>query len=571
MPDVPALLGPDAQPVPAGLAQHVRELANGARGRFRGSLDGSDRFPYGQSLPGGYGQAFAYDAASWTSAETGDWLPWLRSPDSEINYHRDRMVARQRDLVRNDGWAKGAIGRILDSTIGAQFRLIAQPNYRRLRLYAKGFDAAWAKEFRLAAEPLWAEYAEDLGHYNDVTRKHTAAQQFRLCLGHKLIDGESVLLPYWLPERVGRGAAKFATAFLGVDPDRLSNPYQQFDTKHMRGGIELDDLGVRVAAHFRKAYPNDWYSAAEAMTWERVPFEDEDGFVRVIHDFDADRFEQHRGVSIFAPVLSRLKMLARYYGVELQAATVASVFGAFITSPYDPEMVADALSGPAEGAGLHTYQSIRAAFHDKHRLRLNNVAMPTLAPGEKIETVAAARPHGEFSPFAHEMLRSVAAALGVSEHQVHNDLSTANYSSIRAGIVEAEKTFQRRLQEFGLNTATPTYAAWMHEVMDAGLLPLPAGAPEFVEARTAYARCRWLGPAAGWVDPVAERQGVVLALDACLTTLAEECAKQGLDVEEVLDARAEELQAMRERDIPPPQWMGEKVTATQTVVKPQAT
>lgn len=569
MSSLPVLLGPDAQPVPTELVQHVRETAAGGGG-MRASLDGSDRFPIGSNLPGGYGQAFAYDAASYTSPEMGEWLPWVRSPDGEINLNRDRMVARQRDLYRNDGWAKGAIATVLDNTIGTSYRLIAKPDYRRLSLYAKGFDEVWAREYRQVAEALWRDFSEDLGHYNDVGRQLTVAQQFRLCLGHKLIDGESLLLPYWLPERLGKGAAQFATAFKGVDPDRLSNPYQQQDTRYFRGGIEIDDDGVPLAAHIRKAYPNDWYSSVDAMQWERVPFEDDDGFVRVIHDYDRDRFDQHRGVSVFAPVLARMKMLSRYYGVELQAATVASIFGTFITSPYDQEMVAEALTGPQDRQGLNSYQEIRSAFHDKKKLQLNNVRIPMLAPGEKIETVAANRPHGEFSPFTHEMLRSVAAALGTSETQIHKDLGSANYGSLRGGIVEAEKTYERRCREFELGTATPVYACLTHEQMDRKMLPLPKGAPSFMEARTAYSRARWLGPPAGWLDPVAERQGVVLGLDAVLSTLEDECARQGLDYEEVLDQRAYELAMMKERNIPPPQWMGEKITATQTITKPQA-
>jgi lambda family phage portal protein len=560
MADVPVLYGPDAQPVPAGLASAIREMASG---RARG---------IGASLAGGQqGFTFPYDAASWSSPEMGEWLPTIRSADQEINLYRDRMVARQRDLYRNDGWAKGAIGSILDSAIGSQYRMIAKPDFRRLALYDKAFDAVWAREFRQVREALWRDYSEDLGCFNDVSRQLTVAQQFRLALAHKLIDGESLLLPFWLPERMGKGAARYATAFLGVDPDRLSNPYQGPDTRYMRGGVEIDDLGAPTAYHIRKAEPNDYYNAIESMQWERVPREDSDGFLRVIHDFDRERFGQSRGVSVFASVLPRMKMLARYYGVELQAATVASIFGTYITSPFDSDLVQEALTGPGGQAGLSTYQELRTAFHDKHKLQINDVRIPTLAPGEDIKTVSAARPNNGFSPFTHEMLRSFAAATGQSETQVHKDLSSANYSSIRSGLVESEKTVRRRCKDFDQNTATPFAACLMQEQMERGELPLPRNAPAFLEARTAYSRCRWLGPAAGWVDPVAERQGVVLGLDAALSTLEDECARQGLDYEEVLDQRAYELEMMRDLKIPPPVWMGEKVTATEAIQKPQVT
>jgi capsid protein len=107
-------------------------------------------------LNGGYqGMVFPYDAADWYSSEMSEWLPWIRSPDGEINQFRDRMVARSRDLRRNDGWAAGAITRILDSTIGGAYRLSSMPDYRSLSRFAKGFDASWAEDFRSSSDWRW--------------------------------------------------------------------------------------------------------------------------------------------------------------------------------------------------------------------------------------------------------------------------------------------------------------------------------------------------------------------------------------------------------------------------------
>ncbi|HET6607630.1 MAG TPA: phage portal protein, partial [Rhodopila sp.] len=118
-----------------------------------------------------------------------DWLPWIRSPDAEINQFRDRMVSRSRDLRRNDGWAAGAITRILDSTIGGAYRLSSMPDYRSLSRFSRAFDAKWAEDYRLFVESEWRAYAEDLGHYNDVARELTITQQLRLALDHMLVDG----------------------------------------------------------------------------------------------------------------------------------------------------------------------------------------------------------------------------------------------------------------------------------------------------------------------------------------------------------------------------------------------
>jgi lambda family phage portal protein len=496
---------------------------------------------------------FPYEAADWATQEMGDWLPWIRSPDAEINQFRDRMVARSRDLVRNDGWAAGGIIRILDNTIGASVRLSAGPDYRALaaRTGIKAFDAVWADEYRKTAEALWREFSDDIGRYNDLSRMHTVSQQMRLGLRHKLVDGDSLIVNYWKPERVGRGGARYATTYSVLDPDRLSNPYQMVDSRYLRGGVELDDDGVPIAFHIRKAHQNDWYNSIESMEWERVEREDADGWLRVIHDFEADRAGQHRGVGIFTPVLARFKMLARYYGVELQAATIAATFGTYVTSPFDPAQVAESLDA---GDELSAYQKLRAEWHDERPAMLNGARIPTLAPGEEINAVASAHPHSGFIGFAQEMMGTFSAASGVSREQITQDWSKTNYSSARGALLEAWKTLSRRFVEFKIGTANPMYSSWLHEAMDNGELPLPNGAPDFLDARTSYSRCDWLAVARGWVDPVKEKQGAILGMDAGLSTLKRECAEQGLDYEDVIQQRAAEVQLFKDHGLPPPQW-----------------
>lgn len=534
----------DTSGQPFALPSPGRARADGPRGP-----DGTT------TLSGMPGALFPYEASQWSSQEMGNWLPVIRSPDAEINWFRDRMVARSRDLTRNSGWATGGITRILDNVVGTHLRLSAMPDYRALalRFGIKAFDATWAYEFQRAAEALWRNYTEHPGRWCDVTRQLTIGQQFRLGLRHKLVDGDSLVLPYWLPERVGYGGADYATAFLLVDPDRLSNPYQQMDLKHLRGGVEIDDDGVPVAYHIRSAEQNDWYNAIEANTWERVPKEDPDGWRRVIHDFDPDRAGQHRGLGVFTPVLAHMRMLAKYYGVELQAATLAATLGTFVTSPYDPALVQDALGGDTDSELTH-YQDLRAQWAQERPAMFNGVRVPTLAPGEKIESVSAEHPHSNFGAFAHEMLCVFASATGVSVEQVTQDWSKTNYSSARAALMETWKTLMRRRHQFTTNTATPMYGAWLQEAMEMGELPLPVGAPSYVEAPAAYSRAKWLGPARGWVDPTKEPQGTILRLESGTSTLEDEAAEQGKDWEEVAEQLAVERAKYKELGVPMPAW-----------------
>jgi lambda family phage portal protein len=501
-----------------------------------------------------------YDAADLYGQHMAAWTPMLWSPDGELNMYRDRIVSRVRDMVRNDGWASGSITRILDNAVGANLRPIAKPDYRFLAAATgiKAFDHEWAKEFSRAVDGNWRSWSEDdLGLYCDSSRNMTFGQMLRLAFRHKLVDGDALAVLQWLPERVGYGRARYATAVQIVDPDRLSNPQLRFDQQTMRGGVEIDPAtGAAVAYWIRKAHAGDWFSAAQSMTWERVARETDWGRPMVVLDYDADRAATHRGgAGIFAPVLQRLKMLVKYDGAELDAALLNAIFSAYVESPFDHELFAEAL-GDGSDKSLNSYQQLRSDFHAQKNIMIGGARIPMLVPGEKIGTVSAARPAAQFKEFEGAVLRNVATGLGLSAQQVSNDWSDVNYSSARAALLEAWKTLSRRRDEFASGFAAPLRAAWLEESMDVDDLPLPTGAPEFGAYRAAYSRCRWLGPPLGWIDPVDERVGAVIGMDAGFGTLEDTCAEQGKDMEEVLEQRAYEIKKFDELGIPRPEWAG---------------
>lgn len=542
------ILGPNGQPLPP-----TRSKAS--------MLVGGSRVPY--------------DAADSFSDQLANWQPALWSPDNEINIYRDRIVSRVRDLARNDGWASGSITRVLDNAIGANFRPILKPDYRMLALMTgnKAFDATWADEYGKVIEAHWRSWAQDdPGRYCDVERKQTVSQMLRLGFRHKLIDGDALAVLQYRPDRLGRGRGRYATTVQIVDPDRLSNPQQNFDMPNIRGGVEIDGDGAPVAYHIREAHIGDWWSGAKTMTWQRIPRETDWGRPHVVHDYDHERGAQHRGNGILTPVVQRLKMLVKYDQTELEAAILNAVFGAYITSPYDPQMVEAAMGENFDDTSIGAYQDGRVDFHRDRRISLQNGArMPILYPGEDVKAVNAARPHSNFEVFESAALRNIAAATGLSTQQVTQDWSDVNYSSARSAMLEAWKTLTRRRDDFSAGFAQPILSAFIEEIHDTEDLPLPNGAPHFLDARAAYCRARWMGPGRGWVDPVAEKKGAILGMDAGLSTLEMETAENaGEDWEEMLDQRKREIDAFKERGLPLPTWAQAEIFAPETIKDPEA-
>ena len=516
-----------------------------------------NRPPRSRALAGGIGDP-PYDAANLRDQHLAAWQPYLLSPDVEINIYRDRIVSRVRDLVRNDGWASGTVTRILDNAIGPNLRPISKPDHHFLKMATgvSAFDAEWAKECGKAIDTYWKSWATDPGRYCDATRNMNFSQMMRIAFRHKLIDGDALAQVLWLEDRMGYGAARYATSLLLIDPDRLSNPQQQYDTKWMHGGVEIDEHGAATHYWIRRAHWSDWWAGSLTVTWDKIPREYPWGRPIIVHDFDGDRASQNRGgVGIFTSVMQRLKMLVRYDSAELDSAIINAIFAAYVESPFDHSLMQEALS---DGEHLNYYQEMRRDFHDDNKMLMGNSRVPILFPGEKINSITATRPTSNFREFENAVLRNVASGAGLSAQQVSNDWSDVNYSSARAALLEAWKTMARRKHEFGEHFCSPVRMAWLEECFAVDELPLPRNAPDFNKFRQAYSRCKWLGPGRGWVDPIAEKQAAVLGMQAGLTTLEREAAEyEGEDFEELLEQRAYEVKKFKELGLEPPDWTGE--------------
>jgi capsid protein len=182
--------------------------------------------------------------------------------DGELNPWRDRIVSRVRDLVRNDGWAPAA-SRASSTMRSARASarspsptIAPSPPIPASRLSMRPGPTSSA-----ASSRYWRTWAFDTGRYCDSQRRLTMPQMMRLGFRHKLVDGDALALLRWMPERIGLGRARFATAVQLIDPDRLSNPQQQFDQQSMRGGVEVDDEDVADRLLDPPAHQGDWFSA----------------------------------------------------------------------------------------------------------------------------------------------------------------------------------------------------------------------------------------------------------------------------------------------------------------------
>tara|TARA_R110002110_G_scaffold64634_3_gene178573 strand:+ start:13426 stop:15069 length:1644 start_codon:yes stop_codon:yes gene_type:complete len=485
----------------------------------------------------------AYEAGDPISQELGSWFPGMASADADWLGERNHVTARIHDLVRNNGWASGAVRREVDAVIGASLRLSYKPDYRAL-----GLDAEWAEEFAETIEGRWRLFANDPDKWADATRHDSIPGLFGLAYRHSEIDGEACAALLWLEKR-----GQWRTTVQLIDPDRLSNPNDQFDSDVLRGGVQLDQYGAAVGYHVRKRHPFDrgLTTSADAYTWEYIPRETSWGRPLFVHFFEKERAGQSRGISRFVAAVEGLFMDHKHGRIELQAAVLNAILAAVIESPMDGELAAQAL---APGGDIGTYQEQRSEFHKERRISVGGVQISTLFPGEKLNMPPASRPNAAFADFQSAVLRKVASAVGQSYEQFSQDWSKVNYSSARAALLEVWRGFAARREVFTQNFCTPIFGAWLEEELASGDYELPDGVPGFWEAKAAWTRCKWIGPARGWVDPVKEIDAAGKRMNFALSTQESEGAEQGGDWRETIDQLAKERRYRAKQGVPDPQF-----------------
>jgi lambda family phage portal protein len=473
-------------------------------------------------------QDTTHKAASIFTQELFSWRPSLESADSELLTELPTLVARSRDLVRNNGVAAGAIQTLVDNVVGTGLRLSALPNYRAL-----GKDKTWADEWSRQVEALWRSWAEstDCDAAQSLTFAGLTTQVFR----SSLVNGEALTLPLWLPHRDHGVHTHFATTLQLVDTDRLANPPHKNDNKHLRGGIEINRYGAPKAYWLSKTHPSDPVSglSIKPSQWQRIPRYTNFGRLRVIHVHDRERTGQHRGKPLLTAVMPLFKMLDNYEHSELQAAVMNAMIAAFVETPLDGESVSELFGGSSED-----YMAARNGW----RTTLKGGAVIPIFPGDKVSPFTPSRPNAAYPSFVDNVLRHIGTGLNLPTELLRKDFSQTNYSSARAALMEAWRFFLGRRQWLATYWAKPVYELWLEEAINKNMIEVP----NFYQNKALWTRCKWIGPGRGWIDPVKEAQASQLRMAIGLSSLEDECAVQGLDWEEILEQRKREQDKLDE-------------------------
>ena len=187
--------------------------------------------------------------------------------------------------------------------------------------------------------------------------------------------------------------------------------------------------------------------------------------------------------------------------------------------------------------------------------------MQVLLPGEDVKFSSPADVGGGYEAFQYRTLLAVSASLGLPYHLVTGDVRQANYSSLRAELVE----FRRRIGQLqhgviAHQLCRPIWARWLETVQLAGRL-------DFADP-VAARMVQWIPPRWDWVDPLKDIQAQVLAMEAGITSRRKVVEATGYDVEEVDRENAADAARTKELGLSyrasPGETQGARATPTQT-------
>jgi lambda family phage portal protein len=426
------------------------------------------------------------------------------------------LRARAQDLNRNDPVAAGATRTKVVNVLGPGL----EPQ-SRLRAEELGISEEKAEGLRHRVEQIFDVWARQADAANRLD-----FQEIQFLAFYKIIeDGEILVNPTWV-EEPGR---QLSRALELVAAERLETPLGK---KNVFQGVELGERRRQPVRYWvRKADRIVTDMELPRREWVGLPARDSRGRPMILHIFPSTQPGQLRGVPMFAPVLTYFKNMADYLDAEVVAAKVAACLSVFITrnNPHVP--VFPTTTEPGTGRKLD---------------RLEPGMIPYLEIGEDIKLVDFKRGGETFNQFLQGVLRIIGNQLDLPYEILLKDFSQTNYSSARAALLEAWRHFQFWRAWFARKFCQPIWELVLEEAWLRGLIPVE----DFYEQQAEYCRAVWIGPGRGWVDPVKEVVAAKLEEDYGYATLADQCAAQGRDWEEVLRQQAREMKKRQELGLP---------------------
>lgn len=420
-----------------------------------------------RAFGGGKASLSPYKGAA-PSRSKADWTISSQGPNATVEASLPVLVARHRDLVRNDPHIKRVVSIYVHALVGTGIMATAKHD---------GTDAG--KALAADADRIW-EAISRRGVIDAIgvdTMEALQATQAREWMSgnvfvRRVLDRSSPVVPMRIQVLEGDM----------LDTDKVGT----LDNGHrVKQGIETNAIGRIMAYWMRGEHPGESvYGASKSV---RVEARD------VVHLKLPDRPNQLRGVPITSAVMATKKDLADFEAYTLiQKKTESLVVGVITREPYSEYNL------PSDAAPEYDEQGreVEPDVIVPGVVNSDGDLVGSMTPGQWLGVDAGVdvrfnQPQiaSNYDTFKRSHLQSAAVGTSVSYEQLSGDFSNANYSTMRGGLLEFWAEIDALLWNYFVPAQDVIWGWVMEAAWLAGLLP------------TYAVQADWQGPARPSIEP----------------------------------------------------------------------
>jgi lambda family phage portal protein len=302
-----------------------------------------------------------------------------------------------------------------------------------------------------------------------------------------------------------------------IEADRIVTPYEQSQNPYVVNGVKVDKFGRPLGfwvAPFAPSTTSAQRSSTASMAEKDMSFIPAESAVFLAN---MNRFSQTRGIPVFAPNMQLFDDIDAFIETCVLHAKIAASHVMFI----------ERQNGPAD---IDSVETVEDSYDNDRQEQVVSPGMILYGkPGEQAKMVGTTQSMVQFGPFVQQLLRFTGLNFGMPLEMLSLDFSQTNYSSARAAMLVAHKSFLCQHKTMTKRFLEPILRWKVKQWVREGLI------------RERPYRVSATPPRMISVDPVKETNAEILKVQHGFSTNREVCSTLGMDWEEVLRQRSEEI------------------------------
>ncbi len=418
-----------------------------------------------------------------------NWIVSNNGPNTEIIYSLDELRRKSRDLTRNFAYMNGAYETVSANIVGPGINVM--PRHEDCTLCSK-------------LKELWDEWCLDC----DISGTNDFQSLLSLAVRERWEAGEVFLR--FVP--VNHGIVPFKLQLLSSEQCKLDENHVNEDGGKTIAGIRFDKKGQVQSYVFYVENPTESLAVRSSFETIEIPVEE------ICHYFKQVWVGQVRGVPEAFSGMLKIRDMLEYDEAELNKKKTAAMMAGFVTS--------DAPEGP-----LNEDDEDPDAGPGEAIANITSGTIVSLAPGEDIKFNPPVESGSSYEPFMNQNLRAIANVLQLTYEEFSNDMSKANFSSIRAGLNITQRKHRQEQNRLIHQIVRPVWEKFVEMAILSGAVDVELA--QYNQNRRAFFRAKF--QPAGWpyVNPQQEVAAQKEKVLCGFSSRAQIIAENGGDAAEV--------------------------------------